>query len=46
MVLKGQNRDTAWYSIIDSEWPQRKARFETWLKPENFDPDGQQKTKL
>ncbi len=46
MVLKGQNRDTAWYSMIDSEWPERKARFESWLRPENFGPDGQQKAKL
>jgi RimJ/RimL family protein N-acetyltransferase len=46
MVLKGQNRDTAWYSIIDSEWPARKTRFEAWLKPENFGPDGQQKLRL
>jgi RimJ/RimL family protein N-acetyltransferase len=46
MVVKGQNRDTAWFSIIDSEWPARKAAFERWLAPENFDRDGRQKTKL
>jgi RimJ/RimL family protein N-acetyltransferase len=42
MVVKGQNRDTAWYSITDAEWPDRKARFERWLRPENFDPAGKQ----
>jgi RimJ/RimL family protein N-acetyltransferase len=46
MIVKGRNRDTAWYSIIDSEWPQRKAAFERWLTPENFDLAGVQKTKL
>jgi RimJ/RimL family protein N-acetyltransferase len=46
MVIKGLSRDTAWYSIVESEWPTRKARFEAWLEPENFDPAGQQKTKL
>jgi RimJ/RimL family protein N-acetyltransferase len=42
MVVKGENRDTAWYSILDSEWPDRKARFERWLAPENFDAYGRQ----
>jgi RimJ/RimL family protein N-acetyltransferase len=46
MVMKGRNRDTAWFSIIDSEWPDRKARFERWLRPENFDPAGVQKHAL
>jgi RimJ/RimL family protein N-acetyltransferase len=41
-VVKGENRDTAWYSIIDSEWPARKAAFERWLAAENFDKDGRQ----
>lgn len=41
-VVKGENRDTAWYSIIDSEWPARKAAFERWLARENFDKDGRQ----
>ena len=45
-VVKGENRDTAWYSIIDSEWPARKAAFERWLAPENFDAQGQQKASL
>lgn len=46
MIVKGRNRDTAWFSILDSEWPARKAAFERWLAPENFDRDGGQKTKL
>ncbi len=46
MMVKGKNRDTAWYSILDSEWPDRKARFERWLRPENFDTQGRQLTKL
>lgn len=45
-VVKGQNRDTAWYSILDSEWPARKAAFGRWLAGENFDKDGRQKTSL
>lgn len=46
MISKGHNRDTAWYACIDSEWPQLKAAFETWLDPENFDADGRQKLSL
>lgn len=42
IVVKGRNRDTAWYSIIDSEWPGLKAAFERWLDPANFDADGRQ----
>lgn len=42
MVVKGRNRDTAWYSIIDSEWPSRRAAFEAWLAPANFDGEGRQ----
>jgi len=45
-VVKGENRDTAWFSIIDSEWPARKAAFERWLAPENFDAGGRQKQSL
>jgi len=41
-VVKGENRDTAWYSILDSEWPARKAAFQRWLAPDNFDKDGRQ----
>jgi RimJ/RimL family protein N-acetyltransferase len=43
MVVKGQNRDTAWYSILDSEWPTIAAGFERWLSDENQTPDGQVK---
>jgi RimJ/RimL family protein N-acetyltransferase len=46
MIVKGRNRDTAWYSMLDGEWPARKAAFERWLAPENFDADGRQKTSL
>jgi RimJ/RimL family protein N-acetyltransferase len=46
MIVKGRNRDTAWYSMLDSEWPDRKERFETWLRPENFDQGGVQKQRL
>ncbi|AMN45207.1 GNAT family N-acetyltransferase [Rhodoplanes sp. Z2-YC6860] len=46
MIVKGRNRDTAWFSILDSEWPARRAAFERWLTPENFDSNGRQKAKL
>ncbi|MEO1331092.1 MAG: GNAT family protein [Pseudomonadota bacterium] len=45
-VSKGRNRDTAWYAVIDREWPALKIAFETWLGPENFDADGRQKAAL
>jgi RimJ/RimL family protein N-acetyltransferase len=46
MVAKGANRDTAWFSMIDGEWPLIRQAFETWLAPDNFDADGVQKQKL
>jgi len=46
MMYKGRNRDTAWYSVIDGEWPKLKRSFESWLAPANFDPTGNQKTSL
>ena len=46
MVVKGRNRDTAWYSITDGEWPTRRAAFEAWLAPDNFDVDGRQRLTL
>jgi RimJ/RimL family protein N-acetyltransferase len=46
MIVKGRNRDTAWYAMLDREWPARKRAFERWLAPENFDADGRQKTRL
>ena len=46
MITKdGRNRDNAWFSMLDSEWPMRKANFERWLTPENF-TDGKQKLSL
>lgn len=46
MIVKGRNRDTAWFSMLDGEWPQRRAAFEAWLAPENFDAEGRQKAPL
>ena len=46
MIVKGRNRDTAWFAMLDSEWPARKAAYERWLRPDNFDADGRQKTSL
>lgn len=43
---KGRSRDTAWYAIVDDEWPALAARFEKWLSPANFDPTGRQLTRL
>lgn len=46
LVVKGRNRDTAWYSIVDDEWPAIGAGFEAWLAPGNFDENGTQKRSL
>ena len=46
MIAKERNRDTAYYSMLDSEWPARKAAFERWLAAENFDADGRQRVSL
>lgn len=46
MVAKGANRDTAWFSIIDSEWPRLAAAYGRWLDPANFDGTGQQRQRL
>jgi RimJ/RimL family protein N-acetyltransferase len=46
MIVKGRNRDTAWFSMLDSEWPQRKASIERWLDPSNFDDEGRQRCSL
>ncbi|MFA5955842.1 GNAT family N-acetyltransferase [Hyphomicrobium sp.] len=46
MVSKGANRDTAWFSMLDEEWPALKAVYESWLMPENFDEAGRQRTRL
>ena len=46
VVYKGRNRDTAWFSMIDSEWPALKRAYEQWLAPANFDAAGRQRQKL
>jgi RimJ/RimL family protein N-acetyltransferase len=46
MVVKGRNRDSAWFSILDGEWPAVSAAFRAWLAPENFDADGRQLASL
>jgi RimJ/RimL family protein N-acetyltransferase len=46
MIVKGRNRDTAWFSMLDSEWPRRQANFEQWLAPSNFDLAGRQRVSL
>ena len=45
-VVKGRNRDTAWFACIDSEWPALREAFETWLDPGNFDAEGRQRRRL
>ena len=46
MVVKGRNRDTAWYAITDDEWPDLRSAYQAWLAPGNFDPTGKQKRPL
>lgn len=46
MVVKGRNRDTAWFAAVDSEWPALDQAFRDWLDPSNFGADGMQKTRL
>lgn len=46
MVIKGRNRDTAWFSVIDKDWPALRAAYLVWLAPDNFDAAGQQKKRL
>lgn len=46
LVAKGLNRDTAWFSMLDHEWPRCKAAFEAWLSPDNFDQGGRQRERL
>ena len=45
-VVKGRNRDTAWYAAIDQEWPTLQAAFQRWLEPSNFDESGRQRVAL
>lgn len=46
MIVKGENRDTAWFSIIDGDWPACRTAFERWLAADNFDGEGRQKQRL
>ena len=46
MIVKGRNRDTAWFAMTDDEWPVRKAAFAAWLAAENFAADGRERRKL
>jgi hypothetical protein len=45
-VVKGENRDTAWFSLLDHEWPAMKSAFDLWLDASNFDGDGRQIKRL
>jgi RimJ/RimL family protein N-acetyltransferase len=45
-VVKGRNRDTAWFAMIDKEWPALRAAYRAWLAPANFDAEGRQRTRL
>ena len=46
MIVKGRNRDTAWYALLDDGWPAAAEAFEAWLAPANFDEDGRQRESL
>ncbi len=46
VIAKGRNRDTAWYSVVDAEWPGVRSALESWLDPSNFDADGRQRRPL
>lgn len=46
MIIKGRNRDSAWFAIIDSEWPALREAYAAWLSPANFGPDGRQRERL
>jgi RimJ/RimL family protein N-acetyltransferase len=46
MIVKGENRDTAWFAMIDADWPRIRAGYERWLEPGNFEADGTQRTRL
>jgi RimJ/RimL family protein N-acetyltransferase len=46
MVVKGESRDTAWFAIIDADWPLIRAGIEAWLAPDNFDAAGRERSKL
>lgn len=46
MVVKGKNRDTAWFAMLDGDWPRNRQAFEQWLEPANFDGEGRQRRRL
>ena len=46
MWVKGANRDTAWFAMLDRDWPRLRAAYERWLAPENFDAAGRQRARL
>lgn len=46
MIVKGRSRDTAWFAMLDGDWPRLRAEYERWLEPSNFDADGGQRTRL
>ena len=46
LIVKGRNRDTAWFVMTDQDWPDMKRAFEAWLAPDNFDAEGRQRTSL
>ena len=46
MIQKGRNRDTAWFAMLDKDWPRLRAEYERWLAEDNFDADGVQRTPL
>jgi hypothetical protein len=46
MIVKGRNRDTAWFAMLDGEWPARKSAYERWLAPDNFDNEDRQRSRL
>jgi hypothetical protein len=46
MIVKGRNRDTAWFALLDRDWLAQRAAFERWLAPENFDADDRQRVAL
>ena len=46
MIVKGRNRDSAWFSITDGEWPGRRAALEAWMEEGNFDGEGRQRRDL
>jgi RimJ/RimL family protein N-acetyltransferase len=46
LVVKGENRDTSWFAMLDGEWPALRDAYARWLDPANFDADGGQRTRL